>query len=519
MRSLKELKKIVKEGLKVVKKQPGLLEGLVYASSNRRVVGRLVYTTHIPSNGLEEPKSDEDFGIAVEVWFEKNGKKLLGFGHEPSELSLKAVHRALQKAVRDAVEDQDFTGFLKPKELPKYLGGVKVGYHDKKLMEMKPEQEAKILARISWETIEGAVDGLNPYLTKHKLSPKDLAFILNGDNFIVKERMALATTNGIYDSDETTIVMSFLTAMLEKENSKGSSFGANLHLKDLSPYEIGRQASLAAINGIRGKKIKSGKYSVVFGHQAVTELFGSLYLSHFNLAMVDFGATIYQGQFGKKVASPLLNLYDDATLPGGAGTKRITCEGCPTGKTVLMDKGVLAGFLSNSQTTNKVLRRREELKIKLGVDPHEIRHAISPKNGFRFSRGGGRVAASGVGISATNLVVDSPKPLDPQKIIKKVKEGIFIGRLWYTYPVGGYSSGIISGTAIADCYTIKNGRLSEPILPNTIRLEDNIGRMMQNIIAVGNNHRQTILWASDEITHAPWVAISDVNLISINNEG
>lgn len=77
--------------------------------------------------------------------------------------------------------------------------------------------------------------------------------------------------------------------------------------------------------------------------------------------------------------------------------------------------------------------------------------------------------------------------------------------------MGGYSSGIITGTAIAECYMIKDGKLGDPILPNTLRIGDNIGEMAKNIIGVGNNQVPTILWASDEVTHAPWVAIDNVH--------
>ncbi len=515
MITLTNLQTTVERGLEKVRAIPGIIEGLVYASSNNRSVSRIAYTTHLPSNGLEEPKSDEDFGVCVELWYKKNGQQLVGIGHEPNDLSQPAVLRAISKAKRDAVADPDFQGFLKPEILLKKKKIHKLNL-DSRLLNLDRKSEAEILAKLSWETIDGAIDVLKSYAKRKKVSPKQLAFILNGDHFLITERMALATTNGIVDREESTVVLSFLTAMLESDLSKGSSWGAQLTLDDFSAFDIGRRAALAAINGAGGKRIKSGRYSVVFGPQAVTELFGSLLLTHLSLGMVDFGATMFGGKYGQKIASNLLTLYDDATLPNGAGSKRITCEGCPTGKTLLIDKGKLVGYLSDSRTTNKILGKRKESTQKLGIDPHQIRHAITPRNGFRFSRGGGRIAASSVGIHATNLVVDTHKPVSESELLNNVKDGIFIGRLWYTYPVGGYSSGIISGTAIADSYRIRNGKLAEPLLPNTIRLEDDLSEMIQNIIGIANNTIPTILWASDEITHAPWVAIDNVRLLSIN---
>jgi len=512
MVKLSNLQQIVKLCLDLVKKQPGLIEGLVYASANRRSVSRLIYTSHIPCNGLEEPKSDEDMGISVEVWINKNGRRLVGIGHEPNDLSLSAVKKALAKAVRDAVADPDFQGFYK-KTAP-----AAKSPKSPKSPNLSNTQEAKFLSKMGWETIAGAIDGLKPYLEKHKLSPADAAFILNGDNFILRERMALATTNGVADFDESTVILSFITAMLEKQNAKGSAWGAQGVGSDLSAYATGRRAALAAINSVGGTRVKTGKYNVVFGPQAVTELFGNLLLPNLNLCLVDFGASIFTGKYGQTVASPLLTLIDDATIEDGAGSKRVTCEGCPTGKTLLIDRGKLVGYLADSRTANKVLGKSKQAAAKIGIDPHEIRHAISPRNGFRFSEGGGRVAASPVGIHATNLVIESSHPKTEGQLLNSIKNGLYIGRLWYTYPVGGLSTGIISGTAIADCYRIKNGQLADPILPNTLRIEDNIAEMVKRITGIGNNQIPTILWASDEITHAPWVAISAVNFREINHQ-
>ena len=97
---------------------------------------------------------------------------------------------------------------------------------------------------------------MEQYAKSKNLSPKDLAFILNGDNLIIRERMALASTNGIEDCDESTVFLSFLTAMLEKENAKGSAWGSRVAVDDeFSAYEIGKKAALAAVNAVGGKRI------------------------------------------------------------------------------------------------------------------------------------------------------------------------------------------------------------------------------------------------------------------------
>lgn len=516
MKNIEELEQIVKEGLEFVQAESGVIQAVVYASANRRTVGRLVYTSHIPSNGLEEPKSDEDFGVSVEIWFENDGKKLVGFGQEPNEISLAAIKRCYDKAKRDAVEDPDFYGFLKKEDLFTQDYSVPKNYHDRKLINLSPLDEAEVLAQLSWETVSGAVERIADYAKIANLTPQALSFILNGDNFVIRERMALATSQGFVESDESTIVLSFLTAMLEHQNGKGSAWGARQQLQDFSPRKIGREVAEAAIANINGSRADSGKYTVIFGPQAVAELFGSLLLPHLTLGLVDFGASIYTGKFGQKITSPFLSMADDPTMPDAAGTKRVTDEGAPTKKTELIRNGELVGYLSDYRMMSRILHHEKESTEKIGVDPTTVLPAIAPHNGFRFGLGGGRIAGTMASTSATNLVVGSDQAVTEEELFKKVKNGLYIGRLWYTYPVGGYASGIISGTAIADNFFVRDGQKAEPILPNTLRLEDNIRTMMQNIIGISDTTRPTILWASDEITHAPLVAIKEVNFNQIN---
>src|SRR3989338_6202566 len=91
---------------------------------------------------------------------------------------------------------------------------------------MDYKKEARLLAEMSWNTIRGAIDALAAM--NHE--PSTMSFILSGDNFLIRERMCVGSTNGIFDTDETTVVLSFLTAMIEDKNAKGSAWKANAKL-------------------------------------------------------------------------------------------------------------------------------------------------------------------------------------------------------------------------------------------------------------------------------------------------
>src|SRR5439155_430271 len=81
-----------------VRTQKGIRECEVFVAANGSLLARLNYTSHIPCNGVEEPKSTESCGIGLQVVFESGDGATIGFGSEPSDLTLEGVKRALDKA-------------------------------------------------------------------------------------------------------------------------------------------------------------------------------------------------------------------------------------------------------------------------------------------------------------------------------------------------------------------------------------------------------------------------------------
>ncbi len=94
-------------------------------------------------------------------------------------------------------------------------------------------------------------------------------------------------------------------------------------------------------------------------------------------------------------------------------------------------------------------------------------------------------------------------------------EGIYIGRIWYTYPVNGLRAGDFTGTVVADSYVIRDGKLAEPIKPNTLRINENIHRALNGVIGVSKQGKPTLVWAADEIVYAPEMAVEKVQLDAI----
>ena len=60
-----ELRRSVADALAYLRAIDDIEEAEVFAASNGQLLTRLNYTSHIPCNGVEEPKSTESFGIGI----------------------------------------------------------------------------------------------------------------------------------------------------------------------------------------------------------------------------------------------------------------------------------------------------------------------------------------------------------------------------------------------------------------------------------------------------------------------
>ena len=498
MKELKELEQSVQMATAFLRTQPEIRSALAFASANNRLWTRLNYTSHIPCNGVEEPKSTGDCGIGVHIVMDSPDGRKVGFGSEERDLSIEGVKLAFEKARQGAVVDPEF------QSLPQATGEKRSlsQYHDPAIMGITDEG----LVEAGWKILDGATgffsgsEALRRVVSKGGLS--DLGLIVGGDLTILQERMAIAS----YDmpeaqSDESAVITSYVTAMVEKADAKGSGYSVHLRLKDLSG-EAGRQAAQNAVNSLEGIRVPSGDYPVILGPQPMAELLNNLIIRSCTTSAFYSLESCFLGKFGSQIASDMLTMIDRGNAPGLAGSKGITCEGLPTGETVLIKEGVLSGLLSDWYEYRRILND-PKAKEKLGVAPSDARHAMIPRNGFRFARGGGRSFGMLPTASATNIVFESTVGTDLETLIRKVNRGILVGRLWYTYPVNGLRAGDFTSTITADSYYIENGEVKAPIKVNTLRVNDNVANILMGIRGVTRDTIPTVLWAADEIVYAP----------------
>src|SRR5947199_10524551 len=107
MRTVDELARASEEALALVARQGDIREAEVFVSANSAVLTRLNYTSHIPCNGVEEPKSTESYGLGIQAVFDTPEGRRIGFGSEPSDLSPAGAERAPIQARRATVADPE----------------------------------------------------------------------------------------------------------------------------------------------------------------------------------------------------------------------------------------------------------------------------------------------------------------------------------------------------------------------------------------------------------------------------
>ena len=151
------------------------------------------------------------------------------------------------------------------------------------------------------------------------------------------------------------------------------------------------------------------------------------------------GVSAFAGRMGQKVASELVTVVDDGTLPNRRGSLNVDDEGTPTSRTVLIEGGILRGYL------------QDKLNARLmGMGP--------TGNGRRESYAHPPLPR----MTNTFMLAGEEEPGD---IIKGVKSGL------YAVAFGGGQVDITSGKFVfsaSEAYLIEDGQVTKPVKGATL---------------------------------------------------
>jgi TldD protein len=168
------------------------------------------------------------------------------------------------------------------------------------------------------------------------------------------------------------------------------------------------------------------------------------------------GTSAFSGRIGERVASELCTVIDDGTIPSRRGSLNCDDEGVPTSRTVLIEKGILKGYLFDRQ--NAAL-----MKMPLTGNGRRESYAHYPMPRM------------------TNTFMLAGES-DPADIIRSVKRGI------YAVSFGGGQVDITSGKFVFsanEAYLIEDGKIGAPVKGAT--LIGNGPDVLTKVTMVGND--------------------------------
>src|SRR5581483_7860009 len=346
MIALSDLKRVAQQAFRYAAKQKDVREVEVFASSTDHLVCRLNYTSGIPCHGVEEPKSSESFGFSIRAVFRTPQGDRIGFGADARDLSIAAIRRTMDKARQNAIADPDFVSLPRPQGRTGRVSSA--AYHDPALMSLSDAD----LVGAGWRVINEALGTLSrAQRVRQALSAKhgaaSLGLIVSGDVNVFRQRIAIASSHQpAVQTDESASITSLVTCMVECDQTKGTGYEASTSLKKFAGA-AGAEAAENALRGAGGRRVPTAEYTVIFGPQPVADLMSNLIVPSLSADAFFSGRSAFLGQIGQRIGAPLLSLTDDGVTRGLVGTRKITCEGLPAGRTTLIRDGILTGLLAN----------------------------------------------------------------------------------------------------------------------------------------------------------------------------
>jgi len=151
------------------------------------------------------------------------------------------------------------------------------------------------------------------------------------------------------------------------------------------------------------------------------------------------GTSAFSGRLGERVAAPGVTVIDDGAMNQRRGSLTIDDEGTPTGRTVLIEDGILKGYLQD-----RLNARLMGMEATGNGRRESFAHAPMPRMTNTFMLAGGD---------------------EPGELVGRVKDGI------YAKSFGGGQVDITSGKFVFSCteaYRIRGGKIAEPIKGATL---------------------------------------------------
>lgn len=259
------------------------------------------------------------------------------------------------------------------------------------------------------------------------------------------ETILVVRSDGRVAADVRPLVRVSLTVILEEQGRREQGFAGGggrydyAYFTDALLQRYAEQAVHQARVNLAAAPAPAGEMTVVLGpgwpgillHEAI----GHGLEGDFNRK----GSSAFSGRLGERVAAKGVTVVDDGSIPNRRGSLSVDDEGNPTQRTVLIEDGILVGYLQDM--TNARL---------MGMAP---------------TGNGRRESFAHLPLPRMTNTTMAAGDKDPQEIIASVKKGLYAANF------GGGQVDITSGKFVfsaAEAYLIENGKITRPVKGATL---------------------------------------------------
>lgn len=276
------------------------------------------------------------------------------------------------------------------------------------------------------------------------------------------------------DLEETSAFNTFsYDLILKKKGELLATYGTKEGVKPLNPASSLEEAR--RLTSLAGKKqAETITCQAVFHPEVLSSIISTTLMPNINAENMQKGQSMFVNKLNKKVTSEELTLIDDGITKGLVATNSFDCEGTPSQKTTVIDRGVLKTALHNNYTARK--------------------------EGRKSTSNAARTPYTIPSVGANNMVILPGKDRD----LLNIKKGVYVREVLGTHTMnhltGDFSLGLLEG------FYIENGKIRYPI--KNAMIAGNFYKMLNQITGIGN-----------EIVHAsgaayfPEIRFAEIKLV------
>lgn len=272
----------------------------------------------------------------------------------------------------------------------------------------------------------------------------------------------ILNSEGIETSDTGTYVSAGIMVVASEDSGEeipGSEGKVSRMLSDMDFGWIGSEAVKIAVDSIGGKRLKTKTIPVVLSPRAVQSLLAYTLIPQLSAENVQRKQSPYHGKKGEEIASEILTIIDDGTMPLGVNSRKMDGEGVPSQPTILVENGVLKNFFYDSYTASKD-----------GVE--STGNAIRSFDNLPIP-------------GATNFIINARSRASKDELIGEIREGLFINDV-----IGAHTASRASGdfsVVAQNAYGIKKGDLF-PV--KQVMVAGNMQEILKHVEMLGTDTRQ-----------------------------